>query len=127
MLAHILSLGQAASNCASIRSPPVVKAPSLSRMRSVSCALDQFSSSWLASTLKCFSRRAMTSGKTARATRIFGLLIRISPFELFEPDEGHEDEQGNQHPARPGHVAEETRHFHAAVFRHGFDHQKIGR
>src|SRR5688572_26707752 len=102
MLAQTFSCGQAASASASMRSVPVVKAPTLPCRRAASSALLQTASAWLCSTSKWRSSSAMVSGNTARATRMAGFM------DLPEPDEGHDEEQRDEDRARPGHVAEEA-------------------
>src|SRR6185312_6309680 len=89
MLAQIFKAGQAASTAPSMRSPPVVRAPALPCSLSINCALDQFSSAWLASTSKCCCRRAMVSGKMARATRILGLFIKLECLSVDRLDLEH--------------------------------------
>src|SRR5690349_23502641 len=93
MFAQIFNCGAAASASASMRSPPVVKAPTLSRSLSASCCFDQASSAWLCSTSKYCSSRAMISGKTARVTRIFAFFMVVSELGVRMPAEDQQEDE----------------------------------
>src|SRR3990167_1015799 len=121
MLATMRSCGQAASNAASMRCPPVVNAPALPCRYITSSSGAQSRSSVLDSTLKCCASLSSTSGKMARATKMEGLLMAASI--SAEPDEGDQHEQRHQNTERQEHVAKKARHIHTAVFGNRLHHE----
>ncbi len=75
VLATMRSWGLACSTAASMRSLPVVSAPTLPCRRRLSSAAVQTSSAWLLSTSNTCTKDCRTSGKMARATKMEGLDI----------------------------------------------------
>jgi len=74
MLHSAFSCGLASSTIASMRSLPVMKAPSLPLSARASSSRLKMRSCWFDSTSKVSARRASKSGKIARATRIWGFM-----------------------------------------------------